>query len=51
MSVVLKAEKIIKYFYDPEKFQVLKGVDFEVQKGELHYSISFLLWILIMRAY
>jgi lipoprotein-releasing system ATP-binding protein len=34
MSTVLKANNIIKYFTQPEKFQVLKGVDFEVDKGE-----------------
>lgn len=31
---VLKADNIIKYFYDPEKFQVLKGVSFSAQEGE-----------------
>ncbi|MFN3847882.1 MAG: ABC transporter ATP-binding protein [Spirosomataceae bacterium] len=31
---VLQATNINKYFYDPEKFQVLKEVSFEVQKGE-----------------
>jgi len=34
MASVLKAENIIKYFYQPEKFQVLKGLDFDVQEGE-----------------
>lgn len=34
MSTVLKADHLNKYFYDPEKFQVLKDVTFEVQKGE-----------------
>ena len=34
MSTILKADNIIKYFYDPEKFQVLKGVSFEVKQGE-----------------
>ena len=31
---ILKATKIIKYFSEPEKFQVLKGVSFDVNKGE-----------------
>lgn len=34
MSTVLKASKIVKYFTEPEKFQVLKGLDFEVAEGE-----------------
>ena len=35
MSItVLHAQNIIKYFTEPEKFQVLKGVEFEVMKGE-----------------
>lgn len=34
MASVLKAENIVKYFYQPEKFQVLKGLDFDVQEGE-----------------
>jgi lipoprotein-releasing system ATP-binding protein len=34
MQTVLKAENIIKYFYQPEKFQVLKGISFDVQEGE-----------------
>lgn len=34
MATVLKASNIIKYFTQPEKFQVLRGVDFEVDKGE-----------------
>jgi len=31
---VLKAHKISKYFYEPEKFQVLKEVDLTVNRGE-----------------
>ncbi|UFH52311.1 ABC transporter ATP-binding protein [Spirosoma sp. KNUC1025] len=31
---VLSAQHLNKYFYDPEKFQVLKDVTFDVQKGE-----------------
>jgi lipoprotein-releasing system ATP-binding protein len=31
---VLRATGIIKYFYEPEKFQVLKGIDVQVNKGE-----------------
>ena len=34
MSVILKADNIVKYFYEPEKFQVLKGISFEVKQGE-----------------
>ncbi|MGB6094546.1 MAG: ABC transporter ATP-binding protein [Moheibacter sp.] len=30
----LKVENINKYFYDPQKFQVLNDVSFEVEKGE-----------------
>jgi lipoprotein-releasing system ATP-binding protein len=33
-GAVLQATNINKYFFDPEKFQVLKDVSFEVQKGE-----------------
>jgi lipoprotein-releasing system ATP-binding protein len=32
--LALKAEKISKYFYEPNQFQVLKEVSFEVKKGE-----------------
>jgi lipoprotein-releasing system ATP-binding protein len=31
---VLKVDNIVKYFYDPEKFQVLKDVSFSAAKGE-----------------
>lgn len=31
---VLAANHINKYFYEPEKFQVLKNISFEVKKGE-----------------
>ena len=31
---VLRTKNIVKYFYDPEKFQVLKGIDLVVNKGE-----------------
>lgn len=34
MSTILKASNIVKYFTEPEKFQVLKGVSFEAEKGE-----------------
>lgn len=30
----LKVRNVIKYFYDPDTFQVLKGVSFDVKKGE-----------------
>jgi len=33
-QTALKAEHIVKYFYEPEKFQVLKDIGFEVEKGE-----------------
>ncbi|EHQ26302.1 ABC transporter ATP-binding protein [Mucilaginibacter paludis] len=33
-QIALKAEHIVKYFYEPEKFQVLKDISFEVKKGE-----------------
>jgi lipoprotein-releasing system ATP-binding protein len=33
-TTVLRAQNIVKYFTEPEKFQVLKGVEFEVMKGE-----------------
>jgi lipoprotein-releasing system ATP-binding protein len=34
MSIVLKANKLNKYFYEPEEFHVLKDVSFEVTKGQ-----------------
>lgn len=34
MNEVLIAKGISKYFYDPEKFQVLKSIDLSVQRGE-----------------
>ncbi len=34
MPVVLQAENINKYFYQPEPFQVLKSVNFSVERGE-----------------
>jgi lipoprotein-releasing system ATP-binding protein len=33
-SAVLSAQKISKYFYEPEKFKVLKEVSFDVFRGE-----------------
>jgi lipoprotein-releasing system ATP-binding protein len=33
-EIVLKAENISKSFYEPEPFEVLKGISFEVKKGE-----------------
>jgi len=33
-TVALKANNIDKYFYQPEPFQVLKDISFEVNKGE-----------------
>jgi lipoprotein-releasing system ATP-binding protein len=40
MSTVLKADNIIKYFMQPEKFQVLKGVSFDVDEGEFFSIIG-----------
>ena len=34
METILKANSIVKYFTDPEPFEVLKDVSFEVKKGE-----------------
>lgn len=34
MEVILSANHLNKYFYEPEKFQVLKEISFTVQKGE-----------------
>lgn len=34
MEQVLKTHKIVKYFYEPEKFQVLKDIDLSVNRGE-----------------
>ncbi|HAF29952.1 MAG TPA: ATP-binding protein [Bacteroidales bacterium] len=33
-NISLKVRNVIKYFYDPDTFQVLKGVSFDVKKGE-----------------
>lgn len=33
-NIALKANNINKYFYTPEKFQVLNNVGFEIKKGE-----------------
>lgn len=33
-NIALKANNIVKYFYQPEPFQVLKDLTFEVKKGE-----------------
>lgn len=34
MQTILKANNIVKHFYQPEPFEVLKGVSFEAKKGE-----------------
>jgi lipoprotein-releasing system ATP-binding protein len=34
MNNVLRTHKITKYFYEPERFQVLKEIDLTVNKGE-----------------
>jgi lipoprotein-releasing system ATP-binding protein len=31
---ILTAGNLVKYFYEPEKFQVLKNISFEVRRGE-----------------
>ncbi|HEV2480370.1 MAG TPA: ABC transporter ATP-binding protein [Puia sp.] len=33
-TLALKASNIVKYFYEPDEFQVLRGLSFEVRKGE-----------------
>ena len=33
-NIALKAEHIVKYFYEPDKFKVLKDLTFEVRQGE-----------------
>jgi lipoprotein-releasing system ATP-binding protein len=33
-SIVLKAQHITKYFYEPQKFKVLNNISFTVNKGE-----------------
>ena len=33
-NVALKVKNLIKYFHDPTTFQVIKGVSFDVKKGE-----------------
>jgi lipoprotein-releasing system ATP-binding protein len=34
MNTVLHAQGITKYFYDPEKFQVLKNIELKVERGQ-----------------
>jgi lipoprotein-releasing system ATP-binding protein len=34
MNTVLHAKGITKYFYDPEKFQVLKNIELKVERGQ-----------------
>lgn len=34
MNYVLRTQDILKYFYDPEKFQVLKNISLTVNRGE-----------------
>ncbi|HEY0244464.1 MAG TPA: ATP-binding cassette domain-containing protein, partial [Mucilaginibacter sp.] len=33
-DIALKANKIVKFFHEPEEFQALKEVSFEVHRGE-----------------
>jgi lipoprotein-releasing system ATP-binding protein len=33
-NIILKAEGIVKYFYEPVKFKALNGISFEISKGE-----------------
>lgn len=32
--IILQVDNIVKYFYEPEKFQVLKNISFSARKGE-----------------
>jgi lipoprotein-releasing system ATP-binding protein len=34
MKKALQATQIVKYFHEPQEFQVLKGISFEVHQGE-----------------
>ncbi len=34
MQKILEARNINKFFYEPEKFQVLKNLNFDIYKGE-----------------
>lgn len=34
MNIALSAKDVSKYFHEPETFQVLKGLSFEVKRGE-----------------
>lgn len=33
-ETVIEARQLVKYFYEPEKFQVLNNIDLEIKKGE-----------------
>jgi lipoprotein-releasing system ATP-binding protein len=33
-DIILRADNLVKYFYEPERFQVLKDISFEVKTGE-----------------
>ena len=33
-NIALSVKNLTKYFYEPETFQVLKDISFDVQKGE-----------------
>jgi ABC-type phosphate/phosphonate transport system ATPase subunit len=58
---VLETRSVVKYFHDPVDVKVLKEVTFAINRGEfvsiigksaaenLHFFISFLLWIRIMK--
>jgi len=35
MKAILEAEKIEKFFYEPEPYQVLKNINLTINKGEL----------------
>ena len=34
MDKVLSVNSVVKYFHNPQDFQVLKGITFDVNKGE-----------------
>ena len=49
--MILKTENIDKFFHDPNEFQVLKNIEFDVKKGEFLSMIGksgFLRWIPII---
>lgn len=39
-EIILKANNIVKHFYDPVKFQVLKDISFDIYKGDFTTMIG-----------